>query len=768
MSEDFPPELRDPDRAHVDLRTGAPRSTPVDWPSAGPIDLDIHDLPHHSSTVEWWYVHTHLESPDGRPFSLFASFFRARDTRDKDSGETPPPSHFMVWGVVDVAAGRYLSGTLLDPRTPRDALRQLDDGHGPKDPRVHRALREVFARGNVPLPDRLLAGEPLVAEDRLFIDLDGNRFEKLLDGRYELELCDPAGQIECRLRFSLEKPAIRHGDDGIVAGFTAKRMFYYFVPRCTVEGTIRVDGVDDAERLTVSGSGWYDHEFGNDGGEQGEDVAWNWLAAQLDGNRELSVYETFNGPVKDRKTLERRVVMIDAQGERHVYRDFTFEPSGYWTSVRTFATYPTKWRLEVPGPGIFLDVEAELPAQELGTILSPPAFWEGRMRIDGSIAGAPTSGLGFVELSGFANVEDLDDFFSAVGQETRRQIDVLLPDTPTEQDARRLLANGIGTAHYVDGLDLERVASTLLRPIREVVLRGGKAWRSFAVLASLDVVGGDSERFRHWLALPELLHSGSLIVDDVEDHSDVRRGGPACHTVYGEALAINAGTACYFLSQVAILHEEGDPKKMIRAYECFFEAMRMAHVGQALDISGLDHLMPAAIEGSGAALLEKRLLTTHLLKSAAPPAALARMAAYAAGATDEQMERTAALFESFGLAFQIVDDVLNLRGFQGDLKTRGEDITAGKITAPVAKAMTLLPLEERRWLWETLRSKPTERAVIEKVIEKLEGCGALDACQAQARKLVEDAWRRLDPLVPASNAKVMLRAFGWFVLERHY
>ena len=69
-------------------------------------------------------------------------------------------------------------------------------------------------------------------------------------------------------------------------------------------------------------------------------------------------------------------------------------------------------------------------------------------------------------------------------------------------------------------------------------------------LSCMDLVGGDSQQFAHWLALPELLHVGSLIIDDVQDDSDVRRGGPACHKMYGEPLAINAGCASYFLAQI--------------------------------------------------------------------------------------------------------------------------------------------------------------------------------------------------------------------------
>ena len=67
-----------------------------------------------------------------------------------------------------------------------------------------------------------------------------------------------------------------------------------------------------------------------------------------------------------------------------------------------------------------------------------------------------------------------------------------------------------------------------------------------------------------------------------------------------------------------------------------------------------------------------------------------------------------------------------------------------------------------------LASKPTDVDTILRVVEVLESCGALESCRARADRLVEEAWAALDPLVPDSLAKVMLRAFGWFVLERHY
>jgi geranylgeranyl pyrophosphate synthase len=178
--------------------------------------------------------------------------------------------------------------------------------------------------------------------------------------------------------------------------------------------------------------------------------------------------------------------------------------------------------------------------------------------------------------------------------------------------------------------------------------------------------------------------------------------------------------------------------------------------------------MPAVVESGDGALLERRVLGVHRLKSAAPVGALARVSTLLGGGTKAQSDAFCALFEAYGLAFQIIDDVLNLRGFTDNRKTHAEDITEGKITAPVAKAMGRLSRAEREELWSILAAKPSDRGAIARAVALIDGCGALDACEQHARAGIEAAWQALDPLIPDSQFKIRLRAFGWFVLDRHY
>jgi len=100
------------------------------------------------------------------------------------------------------------------------------------------------------------------------------------------------------------------------------------------------------------------------------------------------------------------------------------------------------------------------------------------------------------------------------------------------------------------------------------------------------------------------------------------------------------------------------------------------------------------------------------------------------------------------------------------LKVVGEDIMCGKVTMPVAKAMSRMDKTQRAELWNVIKSKPQDQKVVDKVIQDLEDCGAIEACVEHANRLVEDSWAAMDPIVPDSFSKMMLRSFGWFVVRR--
>lgn len=743
-----------------------------DWPAPGPIDLAIHDLPHASSTLEWWYVNSHLDLADGRHVAIFAAFFRQLAS---DPAARGPRSytHSVAWGISVPGERCHISKVAVDERAPQVGLRNLDAGAKHDDERVARAYREVLSQGRIPGPTRMFRSAPHVGNAELELDYDGDRFEKLGETKYALRLQDTKSRSACELRFSLEKPPIRYGEDGVVHGVSGELMFYYFVPRARVTGHVVLDG----ETIAVSrGSGWYDHEFGfmplraaphHDGGKAARgETCWRWMSLQLDDRTDVSAF--FITRRATGEVLDNWVMLSDARGRPSVCRDATLETLETWRSTRTFVEYPIALRLRSASANLDLEVRATFPDQEVITVISDPSFWEGSVRVTGHLRSSVTAGRGWLECKGFGHA-NLDEFYSAVGREVRSRLSRLLPLEPDREAAERWMVRGRPDAPGSNpDIDASYLARSLIQPIRDITDRGGKGWRSYAALACIDVVGGDSRRFVHWLVMPEIVHVGSLMVDDVQDASEVRRGGPSAHVLHGVPRAINSGSAAYFLAEPPIDQDDLPADTKLRIYRLYFDALRAGHAGQALDLDDPTELAEEAVSTGRTEKLERHVMATHRLKTAIPAGMFARAGALLGGGSDREVEALGAFFEAVGLAFQIVDDVLNVRGFERDLKQRGEDIMQGKVTLPLVSAFAALSLSERSWLWRTVASRPTDPEVVAHVARVFEDCGALDTCMTRARELVESSWTNVNTVLPDSQFKLMFRAFSWYVLERHY
>ena len=750
-----------------------------DWPAAeGAIDLAVHDLPHESSQTEWWYLNTHFEDGEGRQYSAFAAFFRVVKHVDKDTGKKSY-AHALNWALTDVANKRYVQEVVLDKDSPAVIKKQLDQGVI-KDPRLERAYREMLDRGAVPLPDRMFSAgrDAVVSRTELSVDLESATLTKDATGAYVLTCTKPDGKTGLALTFEPRKRPVRHGLNGVVKGHDGDDMFYYLIPRCSVRGHFTVDG---ETRAVASGDGWYDHEFGGkapaDNTVPVMNYAWNWAAVQLDDGSELSVAVLIDPRTKPPRLMESRAIVIARDGSRTQPADleFTQAPgSATWTSVRTFNTYPVHWRVRMASAGVDLELRATFDDQEFMTLIARPGFWEGRVDVTGTVHGDPVRGRGYVERNGFQTLSELDSFFKAVGAETRKAVREVYPDVVTPESAVALIATP-ETPWYCDGVDLDTFRRGIVEPVRYISDQGGKSWRSYGALACMDVVGGDSRKYVRWLSMPEFMHVGSLIVDDIEDRSEKRRGAPCAHIKYGEPTAINAGTAAYFQGQQMLLVPGLTPKQLNDIYDYYFAALRAGHAGQALDIAGLGYCMDDVIARGDVALAEARITAIHRLKTAVPAASLARMGALVGGGTPAQIEAVGRYYEAIGIAFQIMDDVLNLRGLYSgkadktlgvELKTVGEDIMAGKVTFPVVKAIGLLPRAQMAAMWATIRSQPQDRATVNAVIAELEAVGAIEACVTQSKAMVDAAYEALHPVIPDSFSKLMLRSFGFFVTEQ--
>lgn len=260
------------------------------------------------------------------------------------------------------------------------------------------------------------------------------------------------------------------------------------------------------------------------------------------------------------------------------------------------------------------------------------------------------------------------------------------------------------------------------RAMRYSVMAGGKRLRPILVIAGAEAVGGRSEMVLPAACALELIHTYSLIHDDLPamDDDDYRRGRLTNHKVFGEALAILAGDALLTLAfqLVADNAAQASDPGVIGAV--------VTELATAAGTRGMVGGQVVDIESEGKAITAETLDYIHTHKTAALIRASLRVGAMLAGATPEALRAITAAGASLGLAFQIVDDILDVEGSLEELgKTAGSDQRKQKATYP---ALHGLPDSRKR-----------------------------------ARALIDEAKDALKPLGPRAET---IRALADFVLER--
>ena len=221
---------------------------------------------------------------------------------------------------------------------------------------------------------------------------------------------------------------------------------------------------------------------------------------------------------------------------------------------------------------------------------------------------------------------------------------------------------------------------TIHRAMRYSVLAGGKRLRPALVLLGARVGGGDDGALLDAAAAVEMIHTYSLIHDDLPamDDDDLRRGRPSCHRQFGEASAILAGDALHTLA-FEILGSFPDPARA---------AVLVGEVARACGTRGMVGGQAADLEAEGKPPEVAVVESIHRRKTGALIVASLRIGALGAGAAPAALARLTDFGERLGTAFQIVDDLLDEEGARADIgKTPGKDRQRGKMTYPSAAGM---------------------------------------------------------------------------------
>ncbi|MBD3249298.1 polyprenyl synthetase family protein [Candidatus Woesearchaeota archaeon] len=326
-----------------------------------------------------------------------------------------------------------------------------------------------------------------------------------------------------------------------------------------------------------------------------------------------------------------------------------------------------------------------------------------------------------------------------------RKIDSFLP----EKISLEWLNENIGGNDY----DEESISSMLL-PAKELIKRGGKRWRPALMLLCCKAVNGGS-KIQDLVPLVEIIHNGTLMIDDVEDNSDKRRGKESIHRIFGTDTAINTGNLMYYLPYIILKKIDVDKKLKLEMHEIIAEEMLKLHLGQGMDIFWHNN---SRIPDEQAYLQMCAFKTGTLARMSA------KLGASFGDAGKKQKDALGNFAESIGIAFQIQDDILNISGRLG--KEYGDDISEGKKTLMVIKAAEKATPEDMKRLLDILSMKTKDPGLIQEAVDILNKYHTVQYARSRAKEIVRDAWRSLSPLIKESDSKKKLKMFADFLVER--
>lgn len=293
-------------------------------------------------------------------------------------------------------------------------------------------------------------------------------------------------------------------------------------------------------------------------------------------------------------------------------------------------------------------------------------------------------------------------------------------------------------------------------PITEIITRGGKRARPMLTLLSCKAVGGNAERAIKPASLIELFHNFTLVHDDIEDNSQMRRGQPTLNVKYGIPMALNCGDAMYTLvwNRLAQLNET--PEVILDLQHKFSSAFLRVVEGQGLE---LNWYYSKKFDVS-----EQEYYGMVGGKTGALMALSCEIGGYLGNADAKTRARLSDFGDKIGIAFQIQDDVLNVSGeFEKYKKEIGGDITEGKRTLIVSKTLENCSKIEAEELTKILSSKTTSEKEIRWTIELFNKYGAVEYARKKAIKLVDDGKELLQHLPDNESRASLLRIADFFV-----
>ena len=337
--------------------TGGYARASTQRPFLFPLDLGAHP----DFQTEWWYYTGNLATADGHSFGYQLTFFRR--------ALVPPPGRAArrsEWATDQVYFAHL-------------TLTNVSNGTF--------GYHERFERGAAGLAGAV--GEPLYQ-----VWLDDWSVKQIDVSHYRLQA--GADDIQISLEMVDRKGPVLEGIDGLSQKGPQPGNASYYVSqtRLDSQGSLQTGG----QTFRVTGSSWMDHEFSTSA-LASDQVGWNWFALQLSDGSELMVYTIRKADGTIDSYSQGTLIYPDGKTRPLQKDDFEITVLSTWKSPHSGAVYPAEWTVAVPSEQLKIQVKPRLADQELRVSFT---YWEGAVSVSGSRAGKEVTGVGYVELTGYA------------------------------------------------------------------------------------------------------------------------------------------------------------------------------------------------------------------------------------------------------------------------------------------------------------------------------------------------------------------------------
>lgn len=282
----------------------------------------------------------------------------------------------------------------------------------------------------------------------------------------------------------------------------------------------------------------------------------------------------------------------------------------------------------------------------------------------------------------------------------------------------------------------------LVRQVAEYIISsGGKRLRPALTLLSGRALGYEDIRLFELAAMVELIHTATLLHDDVVDESSLRRGQATANELFGNASSILVGDFLYTRAFQIMVSTHNIPILGVMA-----EATNMIAEGEVLQLLNIGNTD----------ISETQYLQVIEYKTAKLFEAACQVGALIANASEQQVDAMAHFGRYIGTAFQIVDDILDYTGNTEHIgKQPGDDLAEGKPTLPLIYAMRHGTPEQSSLVREAL--KQTSRQHFQSVVTAVQTCGALDYAYNEAKKATCLAIQALQTIPDSSSKQALIK-----------